>query len=214
MRTHPLWRPYELPTIEEIEAGRLVRPAPGARVEVVAPDPAWPDWFASVRDRVAAALGERALAIEHVGSTAVPGLWAKPLIDIDLVVDDSADEAAWLPDLEAAGIVLSRREPHWEEHRMLRGADPRTNLHVWSATSREPRRHTLFRDWLRTHPDDRERYAAVKRDVAAEGHTVEMLYNNAKAWIVYDIYEEIFAADPEHGHDPHPRSEPLSRTGA
>ncbi|MFT4136458.1 GrpB family protein [Microbacterium sp.] len=205
MRTHPLWNPYDPPSIAEIEAGRVSRPVPIARVEVVAPDPAWPAWFAGVRDRIAVALGERALAIEHVGSTAVPDLWAKPVIDIDLTVADSADEAAWLPDLEAAGFVLTRREPHWEEHRMLHGAEPRTNLHVWSATAREPRRHRMFRDWLRAHPEDRVRYAEVKRAVAAEGYTEEMLYNNAKAWVIYDLYEKILAADPAHPHDPHPR---------
>lgn len=205
MRTHPLWRPYGPPSLEEIEAGRVAPVTDVTRMEVVAPDPTWREWFASVRERVAAALGERAHSIEHVGSTAVPDLWAKPLIDVDLVVDDSADEDAWLPDLEAAGFVLTRREPDWQEHRLLRGTAPRTNLHVWSTTAEEPRRHVMFRDWLRTHPAARERYAAVKRDVAAQGHTVEMLYNNAKAWVIYDIYEEIFAADPAHPHDPHPR---------
>ena len=110
-------------------------------VEVVAPDPAWPQWYAVVRDRVVAALGIRLLAIEHVGSTAVPGLWAKPVIDIDLTVADSADEDAWLPDLEAVGFVLRVREPDWEEHRVLRGQDPPTNLHVFSPDAREPHRH-------------------------------------------------------------------------
>lgn len=204
VRTHPLWNPYDPPSLEQIEEGTVGPSTDVTRVEVVAPDPAWPDWFATARDRIAAALGERAHAIEHVGSTAIPGLWAKPVIDIDLIVDDSADEEAWLPDLEAADFVLTRREPDWEEHRMLRGTAPRTNLHVWSRM-REPERHRMFRDWLRTHPDDREQYAAVKRAVADEGHTVEMLYNNAKAWVIYDIYEKIFAADPRHEHDRHPR---------
>lgn len=63
----------------------------------------------------------------------------------------------------------------------------------------------LFRDWLLTHVEDRERYATVKRQVAGHGFTDAMLHNNAKAWVVYDIYEQIFAADPEHDHDPHPR---------
>ena len=206
MRTHPLWNPFQTPSEEEINAERaklgVWTPSP---VEVVAPDPAWPQWYAAARDRVVAALGDRVLAIEHVGSTAVPGLWAKPMIDIDLTVADSADEDVWLPDLESAGFVLRVREPGWEEHRVLRGLVPTTNLHVFSPGAREPRRHRMFRDWLRAHPEDRDRYARVKREVAARGFTDSMLYNNAKAWFVYDVYEKVFAGDPDHEHDPHPR---------
>ena len=213
MRTHPLWNPFETPSIEGINAARVAlgvwKPS---LVEVVAPDPAWPQGYSVVRDRVVAALGIRLLAIEHVGSTAVPGLWAKPVIDINLAVADSADEDAWLPDLEAVGFVLRVREPDWEEHRVLRGQDPATNLHVFSPDAREPHRVRMFRDWLRTHPEDRDRYAEVKREVAARGFDDAMLYNNAKAWFVYDLYEKVFAADPNHEHDPHPRpTKPRSR---
>lgn len=206
MPTHPLWNPYETPSIEEINAARAEigawKPAP---VRVVAPDEAWPEWYAEIRDRVVTALGDRALEIEHVGSTAVPGLWAKPVIDVDLAVADSSDEDDWLPDLEAAGFELRVREPEWEQHRVLRGRDPLANLHVFSEGAREPQRHRLFRDWLRSHPDDRDRYSEVKREVASRGFDDAMLYNNAKAWFVYDVYERAFAADPRHGHDPHPR---------
>lgn len=192
--------------MEEINAARdkigVWEPAP---VEVVAPDPSWAKSYLAARKRICAALGQRALRVEHVGSTAVPGLWAKQVIDIDLTVADSADEGAWLPDLEAAGFVLRVREPDWEEHRLVRGQAPTSNVHVFSAGAREPRRHLLFRDWLRTHPDDRDRYSAVKREVAARGFTDSMLYNNAKAGFVYDLYEKVFANDPESGHDPHPR---------
>ena len=206
MPTHPLWNPYETPSIEEINAARAGigawKPAP---VLVVAPDAAWPEWYAEIRGRVVTALGDRALAIEHVGSTAVPGLWAKPVIDVDLAVADSSAEDDWLPDLEAAGFELRVREPEWEQHRVLRGRDPVANLHVFSEGAREPQRHRLFRDWLRSHPDDRDRYSEVKREVASRGFDDAMLYNNAKAWFVYDVYERAFAADPRHGHDPHPR---------
>ena len=160
-----------------------------------------------MRDQVVAALGDRVVDLQHVGSTAVPGLWAKPLVDVDLTVADPADEDAWLPDAEAAGFELRVREPEWEEHRVLRGSGPAANLHVFPPGAREPRRHAMFRDWLRAHDDDRERYGEVKREVAARGFVDAMLYNNAKAWLVYDLYEKIFAADPEHEHDPHPRGE-------
>lgn len=206
MPTHPLWNPFEIPSDEEIAAARVVADSTSPHpLEVLPPDPTWPAQYAVVRDRVVAALGERVLAIEHVGSTAVPGLWAKPFIDVDLTVADSADEDAWLPALEAAGFVLRVREPEWEEHRCLRGQDPTTNLHVFSPGAREPRRHRLFRDWLRSHPDDRDAYAEVKRSVAAQGFTDGMLYNNEKAWFVYDLYEKVLAADPAHPHDPQPR---------
>ncbi|MEP9365129.1 GrpB family protein [Nocardioides sp. CN2-186] len=206
MATHPLWNPYEVPSMDEINAARVEIGAwSPAAVEVVAPDPAWPAAYAVVRDRVVDALGDRVVSIEHVGSTSVPGLWAKPVIDLDLTVADSGDEHAWLPDLEAAGFVLRVREPEWEEHRCLRGQDPESNLHVFSPGAREPQRHLVFRDWLRAHPDDRDRYASVKRAVAARGHTDAMLYNNEKAWVVYDLYEKAFTADPRHQHDPQPR---------
>ncbi|SFC93483.1 GrpB domain, predicted nucleotidyltransferase, UPF0157 family [Nocardioides terrae] len=206
MPTHPLWNRFEIPSEAEIRAARVhARAAAPAPVEVVPPDPAWAGWYATVRDRIVDALGVRVIALEHVGSTAVPGLWAKPVIDIDLTVASPAAEHDWLPDLERVGFQLRVREPDWEEHRMLRGHQPPTNLHVFGPGAREPRRHVMFRDWLLTHGQDRERYAAVKRRVAAHGFEDAMLYNNAKAWVVYDMYEKIFVADPQHSHDPQPR---------
>ncbi|MGB0101198.1 MAG: GrpB family protein, partial [Nocardioides sp.] len=152
MPTHPLWNAFDVPSIEEIEAARVELAVwTPATVQVVPYDPTWPQAYAAVRDRVIAALGDRVLRIEHVGSTSVPGLWAKPVIDADLTVADSGDEDAWLPELEAAGFVLRVREPDWEEHRCLRGSEPTTNLHVFSPGAREPQRHRLFRDWLRAH---------------------------------------------------------------
>jgi GrpB-like predicted nucleotidyltransferase (UPF0157 family) len=202
-----LWNPFDLPDMEEINAARVdLGVWKPARVEVVEPNPDWALWFEEVHGQVSAALGERALAIEHVGSTAVPGLWAKPMIDVDLTVADSSDEGAWLPDLEGAGFVLRVREPDWEEHRLVRGDRPNANVHVFSAGAREPLRHLMFRDWLRTHPSDRDAYAAVKRRLADEGFDDSMLYNNAKAAFVYDLYEKILAADPTCPHDPHPRA--------
>ncbi len=204
MPTHPLWRPFELAT-EESWGSASVRPRQPAPVEVVPYDPAWPEVYEEVRALVVGALGHRVLSIEHIGSTAVPGLAAKPYIDVDLTVADSADEAAWVPDAEAAGFVLRVREPDWEQHRMLRLTDPLANVHVWSPGGIETRRHVMFRDWLRTHPDDCDAYAALKADLGAQGLTDVMVYNNAKAALVYDLYEKIFAADPEHDHDPQPR---------
>ena len=204
MPTHPLWRPFHLVDLDTVPAVVVGELTPRT-VEVVPYDAGWPARFAVVDDRVRAALGDRVLALAHVGSTAVPGLAAKPIIDADLTVADSADEAAYVPDLEAAGFVLRVREPDWEEHRMLTVPDRSVNLHVFSPGAGEPQRHLMFRDWLRASNDDRASYAILKSVLARRGFTDGMDYNNHKAALVYDIYEKVFAADPAHDHDPQPR---------
>lgn len=204
MPTHPLWHPYAVPTDAEIAAARVL-PAPAERVEVVAPDPGWAAAFERVREQIGAALGARALAITHVGSTSVPGLAAKPVIDVDLIVADARDEAAYLPALESAGFVLRIREPEWHEHRLVRGAEPVANVHIWSPDCPEPARHRMFRDWLRADDDDRRAYGELKLALAHQGFEDVMHYNNAKSALIYDIYERAFAADPAHPHDPQPR---------
>ena len=163
-------------------------------VVVVDPDPAWPDTYAQERDRVVGALGTAALAVDHVGSTSVPGLPAKPVIDMLLQVPDSADEVSYVPALESVGLVLRIREPDWLEHRVLyrRTADgaPRdVNLHVLSPGlgGSEIRRMLAFRDWLRTHPEDRERYAAVKRALAQRRWRYVQDYADAKTAVVEEI---------------------------
>jgi GrpB-like predicted nucleotidyltransferase (UPF0157 family) len=142
--------------------GPWVGPGPDAAVAIVAADPDWPALYRRIAATVSAALGDRLLAIEHVGSTAVADLPAKPVIDIDLTVADSADEAAYLPALEAIGFVLTVREPWWYEHRCLRREGPRANLHVFSPGCPELERHRIFRDWLATHSEDRRLYARTK----------------------------------------------------
>jgi GrpB-like predicted nucleotidyltransferase (UPF0157 family) len=208
--THPLWRPYDRPTDEEIARATVGTRAalPGNRVEVVAPDPAWPDRYDELATLVRSALGERVLGLEHVGATSVPGLWAKPVVDADLTVADSGDEPAYLADLEAAGFVLRVREPDWEEHRCLRLEAPPGNLHVFSPGAVEPRRHRAFRDWLTVDDTDRERYGALKRDLASRPFESVMAYNNEKGVLIYEIYERIFAADRAHPHTPRPIEPP------
>jgi GrpB-like predicted nucleotidyltransferase (UPF0157 family) len=172
---------------------------PGRVLHVVEPDPTWPEQAAEVIGRIRSASGPVAVDVEHVGSTAVPDLPAKPILDIDLLVADPDDEAAYLPALVAAGFVHVVREPWWHGHRMLRGSDPAVNLHVFAAGSPEPARHRLFRDWLREHPADRDRYAAAKREAsaasAAAGEDVQQ-YNARKEAVVRDIYARLFAAVP------------------
>jgi GrpB-like predicted nucleotidyltransferase (UPF0157 family) len=150
-------------------------------------DPRWPLMFDREATRIRAALASLAIRVEHVGSTSVPGLAAKPIIDIVLAVPDSADEAAYVPALEAAGYVLHNREPGWFEHRMFKGPDTDINLHVFSAGEAEIDRMVLFRDWLRTHDDDRDAYLRIKRELAQRTWRHVQHYADAKTAIVQEI---------------------------
>ena len=114
-------------------------------------------------EKIRTALGERVLGLEHAGSTSVPDLAAKPIIDIVLTVADSADEDAYVPPLEAAGYALTIREPEWHEHRALKGTGPTVNLHVFSAGCPEIERMLAFRDRLRSN---RGRPRVVREDEA------------------------------------------------
>ncbi len=173
---------------------------PGRVLHVVEPDPTWPAQAAAVMARIREALGAVVVDLEHVGSTAVAGLPAKPILDLDLIVADPGQEEAYVPPLETAGFVLVVREPWWHQHRMLRGSDPAVNLHVFPVGSAEDARHRLFRDRLREHADDRDRYAAAKRAAsaatAAAGGDVQQ-YNLRKEAVVRDIYARIFLAVPQ-----------------
>lgn len=160
-------------------------------------DPAWSAWAAELRSRIGAALGWRALCLSHVGSTSVPGLPAKPIIDLDLIVADPGDEAAYVPALETFGFELTVREPWWYGHRLLRAAGPKANVHVFGYESPEPIKHRLFRDWLRANPADRQWYGRVKQEAAemsnSRGEGV-MAYNARKEQVVREIYRRAFIA--------------------
>lgn len=159
---------------------------PGRDLTIAPPDPRWADDFTWLRDLVAGALGSTALSIEHVGSTSVPDLAAKPIVDVCVVVPDPDDEAAYAPALQAAGLDWAVREPWWEGHRLFRSAVPRANVHVFGPESAEPVRMRIFRDWLRAHPDDRARYEASKRAAAVGGGHV-MEYNARKQEVLRAI---------------------------
>ena len=124
----------------------------------------------------------------------MPGLPAKPIIDMLLVVADSADEAAYVPSMEAAGYAVRIREPDWHEHRVFRGPDTDVNLHTFSAGSSEIERMLAFRDRLRTHDDERELYLATKRELAARHWTYVQDYADAKGEVVEGIIARAVAA--------------------
>jgi GrpB-like predicted nucleotidyltransferase (UPF0157 family) len=150
-------------------------------------DPSWPLAYSREESRIRAALGDRVVRVEHAGSTSVPGLAAKPIIDIALEVAASADEPAYVPDLEAAGYVLRIREPEWFEHRVFKGPDTDVNLHVFPAGCPEVERMLRFRDWLRANAADRELYETAKRELAARDWTYTQQYADAKTAVVSEI---------------------------
>jgi GrpB-like predicted nucleotidyltransferase (UPF0157 family) len=158
-----------------------------ATVELVEYDPAWPDLYRREQAKIEGALGERALSVEHVGSTSVPGLRAKPIIDINLEVADTTNEDAYVPPLEDAGYVLRIREPDWFEHRLLKGVDPDVNLHVFPAGCPELDRMLRFRDHLRSDEADRELYLRTKRELAAQTWEHVQHYADAKSRVVEEI---------------------------
>lgn len=174
-------------------------PAAFDPIVIVEPDPAWPAEYERERTKIADALGDLIVRIEHVGSTSVPGLPAKPIIDIDVQVPDSSKEAAYVPALNAAGYRHVLREPWWNGHRMLVRTGGGVNVHVFQAGTPEPLRHLLFRDWLRSHPDDRDLYAAAKRRLAVETVDDPDSYNLDKNAVIDDIYSRIFSVPP-HEH--------------
>ena len=153
-------------------------------ITLVEYDSAWPERYSVLEQEIREALGGAALQIEHVGSTSVPGLAAKPIIDIVLVVADSAQEDGYVPPLQAAGYALRVREPDWYEHRMLRGGDEDVNLHVFSAGCPEIERMLRFRDRLRSNAADRELYAAAKRELAARDWRDVQDYADAKTDVI------------------------------
>ena len=165
------------------------RPPHEGPIELVEYDEAWPVRFEREAKRIRAALGVRALEVEHAGSTSVPRLAAKPIIDIVLAVPDSSDEDDYVHTLEAAGYTLRIREPDWYEHRVLKKADPSVNLHVFSAGCDEIDRMLAFRDHLRTNEADRELYERTKRELATRQWAYVQDYADAKT----DVVEEIVA---------------------
>jgi GrpB-like predicted nucleotidyltransferase (UPF0157 family) len=175
-------------TEDQIIAATVGERQPLSSTIYLAPyDPAWPSLFERLAVQIHTALGDAILLLEHVGSTSVPGLSAKPTIDMVLAVADSTDEASYVVPLEEKGYTLRIREPDWYEHRLLKTPEIKGNLHVFTAGCVEIERMLLFRDWLRTHADDRLLYEDTKRELAARTWKYTQNYADAKADIVREI---------------------------
>ena len=166
-------------------------------VEIVAPQNAgWAAAFDALENRIVAALGDTAVAVHHTGSTSVPDLPAKDIIDIDLVVKDAADEAAYVDKLEQAGFKFILREPAWHQHRFFYTYSPRAvNLHVWSPDSPEVARHQIFKERLLRSPEDKALYREAKELAAsqtrADGGKVQD-YNYRKEETIQQILRNAF----------------------
>lgn len=177
--------------VTEAELAKIAVGGPPAKlsspIEIHDYDPRWPAQFDAAQARIRSALGGQVVELAHVGSTSVPGLAAKDLIDIDLIVADPSDEASYRGAIEEIGYELRVREPDWYEHRMFRGFDPNVNLHVFGPDCEEHARLIIFRDWLRSHPADRDLYAATKREIAGRDLTFVAEYSAAKSVVISDI---------------------------
>ncbi len=182
--------PISSPTLSEERLKRVTVGEPtvlNGSITLVQHNAEWPRQFAREAERIRAVLADRALKIEHVGSTSVPGLAAKPIIDILLVVANSADEEAYRPALVAAGYALRIREPDWHEHRLFKGPEIDINLHVFTAGSVEIERLILLRDRLRSHPEERELYAKTKQQLASRTWRYVQDYADAKSEVIEAI---------------------------
>jgi GrpB-like predicted nucleotidyltransferase (UPF0157 family) len=188
-------------TEEQIRAAQLgvLLPLVGP-IQIVDYDPEWPQIFEREARWVRAVLDDRVLSLEHIGSTSVPGLAAKPKIDMQLVVANSADEPAYVPALVAAGYVLQVRQPDWYEHRMFKGPDVDINLHVYSQGCPEVDRVLLFRNWLRSNASDRQLYERTKRDLASRNWKYMQNYADAKTAVVEEILARAQKYVEEEGH--------------
>lgn len=157
-------------------------------IVIVAYDPSWPTLFEALRAPIAAALGEVALAIEHVGSTAVPGLAAKPIVDLDVVVASASDLPPVIERLAALGY---RHEgdlgiPGREAFKPPAGSPPH-HLYVCPADGPALHQHLLLRDALRTHPEERAAYQAVKEAAAIRFRDDRAAYTEAKTEVIQAI---------------------------
>lgn len=153
-------------------------------IVIVEPDATWAAQYAIHRERVATALGPVARAIEHIGSTSVPGLAAKPLIDMLLTVDDITAEEDYLDPLLDAGYRLRVREPG---HRLVRTPERDVHLHILEVGDEAAEDYLLLRDQLRRSSTDRVLYEETKRKLAAQDWPDMNAYADAKSEVITEI---------------------------
>jgi GrpB-like predicted nucleotidyltransferase (UPF0157 family) len=185
-------------TDEEMAAIRVsgtVKPH-NATIQLAPYDPSWPAQYEAEAAKIRAALGDAAIVLEHIGSTSIPGLPAKPILDILLAVANSAYEDAYVPALTAQGCRLHLRELDWEQHRVMKGQAPDVNLHVFTTGSSEVPRMLGFRDRCRTHPEELRLYRETKQALAGQVWRHVQHYANAKGEVVEAIIARALAERP------------------
>ena len=188
MKNKDIIGPEAPQTDDQIEAAIVGNKQPlNSTIHLAPYDPAWPMQFEVLKKQICEVLKTTVLQLEHVGSTSVPGLSAKPVIDMVLVVTDSSEETSYVKPLEEIGYTLRIREPDWYEHRVLNPPVIKGNLHVFSPGCEEIDRMIMFRDWLRTHPEDRDHYENTKGELAARTWKYVQNYADAKSEVVQDI---------------------------
>jgi GrpB-like predicted nucleotidyltransferase (UPF0157 family) len=192
--------PHELPQQERATLARSVMPdvwpgfaqtdaseRRGDTIRIVEYDPDWPRQYARWRAVLQSCLGDTALRIEHVGSTAVPCLTAKPIVDIQVSVSDLNDESLYVSQLECAGVQLRSRDDLHRYFRPYPGQPRDVHIHVCATGSEWEREHLLFRDYLRTHEEARQMYATAKREAVATWADDGFAYTDAKSKVILGL---------------------------
>lgn len=156
-------------------------------IEIVPYSSAWPHQFQDHSTRIKDAIGEVALRIEHIGSTSVERLAAKPIIDILVVIADPSKEELYLQSLLNAGYELRVREPDYDNHRMFRTTERDVHIHIYPPSSEEVERYLIFRDFLRTNPEARDEYAALKQKLSESNWKDMNEYSAAKTSFIDEI---------------------------
>jgi len=161
--------------------------ASGRRVVVVRYDPAWAERYEVERARIVAALGPKVLRVAHVGSTAVVGLDAKPVIDVLISVASIRDGSAFRPALESFGYERRENDSLADRAYFVLNEDGVrvVQLHVCESGGTFEREHLAFRDKLRSDPELRDRYAALKRELAKQYPDDRLAYTAAKAPFIH-----------------------------
>jgi GrpB-like predicted nucleotidyltransferase (UPF0157 family) len=199
---HNSWRETQHLTEEQLQSISVgQRDTRHSTIELVSSDPAWAERFARLSHDIRSALGSRLVSIEHVGSTAIPGLPAKPIIDIDATVHDPADESGYRDALERLGFVLTIRESEWHQHRMFKLREPRTNLHIYAEGCSLPARDVAFRDLLRNDRQLAVTYSELKRELSSHKWSSSQHYAEGKSELIIDLLNSHgFEAGCSHLH--------------
>jgi GrpB-like predicted nucleotidyltransferase (UPF0157 family) len=177
----------------------------GMRVVIVRYDPAWPGLFSQLGARLRAALGSVAVRIDHIGSTAIPGLDAKPIIDIQISVASFEPVEAYRAPLERLGYEFRSWNPDLSKRYFReKPGERRTHIHIRRAGSWSEQFALLFRDYVRAHDDDARRYAAAKHHLAEQYGEDRHGYTEAKAPIIWDIMQKADRWNQETGRVPGP----------